>query len=281
MALSYRDDLNGKYEFAQLHLPIYNANQEGVVLMQSKAANNYSNKRYVANAHSGIFIVKTDPANFLENTFKMDPSICTGSPATATFTPNLTAPNPTTRVIADGSIVPVMNLIEGVNITGHLIASDTFVQKETTSFERPEPYLTYDYDNADAGSRTTAANVTGSFIAETQINGIIGEDTAENSLDSGYYQTEISFGAPASDIRGKLINNNKVMGIIGRFYNSQSYTQSVESEGAIPYVHESDDPLPINSLRVRILDPDGKLASNLNSDNTIFMEVISQKPSAL
>ena len=82
-----------------------------------------------------------------------------------------------------------------------------------------------------------------------------------------------------SDIRGQDNKNNKIHGIVGRYYSKDSYTSSVEGEGSIPYLHESDDPLVLNSFKVRILNPNGTQMEGLQNDNTIFLEIIKANKS--
>ena len=65
----------------------------------------------------------------------------------------------------------------------------------------------------------------------------------------------------------------KIQSIISKFYSQNSFTSSY-SEGSIPYVHLSNEPLYINDFQVRILDPDNKLSRNIGENNSIFLEIV-------
>ena len=171
------------------------------------------------------------------------------------------------------AIVPKIDLVEGVNVTGHYVNLDSLINKGGTSFETPTLNL-----RLDTGTPPTANAITQAFIAETEMHSIIGETVSNVQSGEGYYQIEISMPVN-SDIRGQDNKNNKIQGIVGRYYSKDSYTSSVEGEGSIPYVHQSDDPLILNSFKVRILTPEGEQMEGLQNDNTIFLEVIKANKS--
>ena len=60
-------------------------------------------------------------------------------------------------------------------------------------------------------------------------------------------------------------------------YSTENFTTADASMGTM-YVHDSDEPLQISSIRVRILKPDGSLVGEdvLQDDNTVFLSVIQQ-----
>ena len=76
-------------------------------------------------------------------------------------------------------------------------------------------------------------------------------------------------------------HNKKIQGIVGRFYNTNGYTQATEGEGALSYIHDSEEPLYISELNVRILNSKGELADDIKPDNTVFLEVLKQNPNQI
>ena len=86
----------------------------------------------------------------------------------------------------------------------------------------------------------------------------------------GYFLVEV-MAKFRNVVTGKSANKNNIVGIIGRFYELNSYTQGSESDSLV-YTH-GGAPLLLDSFKCRILDSDKNLAGNLGNDNTIFMQV--------
>ena len=89
-----------------------------------------------------------------------------------------------------------------------------------------------------------------------------------------YYLIEIEGKGVKSDIRGGVgsaIQNNKISAIVSRYYQTLSYTSSMDGSGAIPYIH-TGEPMIIDSFKVRILDPDGTLTDNIQDSNVVFLQ---------
>ncbi len=268
-AIIYRDDLQ-KYQIAQTHLPIYSAQSDGVLQLQ-RINEDGTGINYTANKAGGIIIESTDPPDFLQSYFSFKPDIFGVFTKSDKVTMNNKAGDPVLSL--PDIIVPKIDLIEGVNVTGHYVNLDSLINKSGTSFETPILNL-----RLDTGTPPTANAITQSFIAETEMHSIIGETVSNVQSGEGYYQIEISMPVN-SDIRGQDNKNNKIQGIVGRYYSKDSYTSSVEGEGSIPYVHQTDDPLVLNSFKVRILNPSGVQMEGLQNDNTIFLEVIKANKS--
>ena len=274
LAIIYRDDLQ-KYQIAQTHLPIYAAQSDGILLLSRVRQGSATLENYVANKAGGIIIESTDPPDFLQSYFNFKPDIF----GTFTKSDKITMinhvgePAPPTGFL-NNSVFPKIDLVEGVNVTGHYVNLDALIDKSGTNFESPTAHT-----RMDAGTAPTSAEISNqSFIAESQMHSIIGETVSNVQPGEAYYQIEISMPVN-SDIRGQDNKNNKIQGIVGRYYSKDSYTSSVEGEGAIPYVHQSDDPLVLNSFKVRILNPNGTQMEGLQSDNTVFLEVVKANKS--
>ena len=270
-AIIYRDDLS-KYQIAQTHMPIYNSQQDGVLLL-SRNNGGGDLENYVANKAGGIIIESTDPPDFLQTYFKFNADIF--APHNHTGGVTMTPPGGATPGDSSfvNTIVPTFDLIEGVNVTGHYVTLDSLVDKGGDNFESPLAHV-----RMDAAPAPLAATISEGFIAETEMHSIISETISTVQEGEAYYQIEISMPVN-TDIRGQEDKNNKIQGIVGRYYSKDSYTSAVEYEGSIPYVHQSDDPLVLNSFKVRILDPAGEQMMGLQSDNTVFLEVIKSTKS--
>ena len=84
-----------------------------------------------------------------------------------------------------------------------------------------------------------------------------------------------------SDIRGSkgsAIRNTKISAIVGRFYQTESYTSSIDGSGSIPYIHPAgSQPLILDTFRVRILDPNGTVTQNIQNSNVVFLQHISSQ----
>ena len=90
---------------------------------------------------------------------------------------------------------------------------------------------------------------------------------------SGYFLVELDLG-----IKNNIINsqntNNKIKGILNRYYDRNSYTAG-GVETAFSYIHQGE-PVSISSVKCRILDPNYNPANEtggIGEDNTIFLSV--------
>ena len=159
-------------------------------------------------------------------------------------------------------IVPLIPLIDGVNITGDIVGLDGCYTKPSSGF--------VDWENAP-DTLTQNINIV------TQTIPIYGNSVFNNTdAQSGYYQIEIDAGINKSNIKGQDTNNNKIKAIISKFYAQNAYT-SAYSEGSITYEHTSNEPIELSQFRIRVLDSTGQLVSlneQLGTDSTVFMEII-------
>ena len=76
---------------------------------------------------------------------------------------------------------------------------------------------------------------------------------------------------------GENYNNPQIKGIVSRYYTVNSYT-SAGMESDIPFENLGPEPVYINSLNVIILNPDGTLATNIDGDNTVFLQINRKQP---
>ena len=106
-------------------------------------------------------------------------------------------------------------------------------------------------------------------------NGVNTRILAQNSVlgstsQFGYFVIEVT-SKFRNDVIGSNINKNNVVGIVGRYYEVNSYTSGTTSDSII-YVHNGS-PVILDSFKCRILDSNKDLAGNLGSDNTIFLQI--------
>ena len=273
-AVVYRDDLGGKFEIQSMHMPLYSGNQEGNLLIGNGTFN------YVANKHSGIFLDSCDPPDFFSRFMNIDDSIF-GAQQNNIGTDPTDPTNYQLTGFPNGTIFPTFNFIEGVNCTGNLVSVDSLVDKGNFSFEQPLQHTLMSAAKfATTGGGSANAGVSESFIAESQHFTILGSTSLLPQLDDPYYLIELTMPI-MSQYNSSIRANKKVQAIVGRFYNTNGYTQAVEGEGALSYVHTSEEPIYISSIKCRILDSKGNLASNIKDDNTVFIEILKQDPNQI
>tara|TARA_S200002703_G_scaffold65493_2_gene56570 strand:- start:3690 stop:5525 length:1836 start_codon:yes stop_codon:yes gene_type:complete len=112
----------------------------------------------------------------------------------------------------------------------------------------------------------------GYFVPTNGVNRrIIGDNSVLGTTSQfGYFVIEVQ-GKFRNDVIGSGINKNNVVGIVGRFYELNSYTQGTEGD-SIVYQHEGE-PIMLDAFKCRILDSSKTLADNIGNDNTIFLTI--------
>ena len=261
VGLEFDDTGQNKFFFSQLHSPFYiisggdsTMGTKFTNVLNSAGASTIQN--FVANKTGGIGFTELKPESVWFKKLGFDPALITnfgikdfgGGTQIANY-----------ENIAGGDVVlpnlsPItFTLNDGINTTGNFTSLDSAVNKATP---RVLPDLT--------------------TLADT--SQIIKQIYAKNAINEGgslpYYLIEIEGKGINSDIRGSrdsAIHNNKISGIVSRYYQTGSYTSSMDGSGAIPYVHKGE-PLIIDSFKVRILDPDGTLTENIQDSNVVFLQ---------
>ena len=154
-----------------------------------------------------------------------------------------------------GLVQPItFSLVDGVNTTGNFTSLDSAIDKSTP---RVSPAV---LDNLKDTSQI--------------IKQIYARDALNQLSSLPYYLIEIDGKGINSDIRGSrasAINNTKISAIVSRYYQTLSYTSSMDGSGGIPYIHKGQ-PLILDSFKVRILDPNGELTANIQDSNVVFLQ---------
>jgi hypothetical protein len=250
MSLVYDDSLN-KFVFQQIHSPIFTGAGDAVqncVRVGETSGGNF----FTATANSGVIF--TAPAsiqteNLLFNHMGFDHTLFSAST-------QITTPANYNNLVNTKSLQ--YTLIEGQNITGALKSIDDFYKKDATTFNQSTPLAAGD-------------------IIVDNLNSIVGSATEGNGgnapLKFGYYLIEVG-GLPYTHLTNSQKSNKrnqKIKSIVGRYYATQDYTED-GGAGSLAVTY-SGVPQYIDSLEVRILNPDNSLAT-VGSDNTVFIEVI-------
>lgn len=249
LSLIFDPNLN-KFVFEQLNTDIISGSPEGQAIVQY-IQKGTSNEFFLANKHSGIFF--TSLSDIFYETLSFDPDVCITSyemtPATSlkTFTEGL----------ATTVSVPFnYGFQDGKNITGHLSSIDASVTKSST----------FNIVPALSTLNNIASNSITSILAKAEFTG-------ETLLKSSHYLVEIS-GFGNQDNIGL---NKSVRAIISKYFTSDSYTMSGQGDSLV-YKHVSPVPLVLGNLRVRILDAKQNNASDIGSDNVVFLQIERANP---
>jgi len=292
--LSYNQG-EDKFEILSIHNSLFNSrfnpltdpveNQRGqpaikstapeVRIIRNKAIDTDASRakatKFVANKNGGIFLTKLEPEELwigADSQLKFDPKIL----------PNYTKKTFTTvndqGVSSTELVYSPTELIESQHITGDEAGLDEIVQKSLDSKITGGNFVEGFFKAFDI---QTPINPDESIISDViGSNTILAQNkTGSDILDEGaYYKVEVDMG-----IKNELLgnnNNNKISSIISKYYSQNSYTSSY-SEGSIPYIHQSNEPLYISNIRIRILDPKNNLSQNIGSKNSVFLEVVKSE----
>ena len=165
------------------------------------------------------------------------------------------------------------SLEEGKYTTGLYLGLDILIPKSypntTTTPTTLAEAITYNGQKAQS-LKPTIATTNNPIYATNPINAV--------GAPSGYFLVEVSgVNASTNEMIGQNYSNPQIKGIVSRYYTVNSYT-SAGMESDIPFENLGPEPVYINSLNVRILNPDGTLATNIDGDNTIFLQVNRKQP---
>tara|TARA_R110001606_G_C15401307_1_gene653032 strand:- start:879 stop:2981 length:2103 start_codon:yes stop_codon:yes gene_type:complete len=253
---------NNLFQITQIHNSILDNNANNITISCTDVEEDEDgydvNFRTVANKATGIYFKDLQPYDFWFNKMKFDPAMLVKT----TFAPD------NTISINDGTgpidyYVPIIPLIDGLNITGDIVGLGSTMRKPDDDF--------FNWEDAPS---TLDRNIS----IESQYIPILGNPVFNDNevQESGYYQIEVDAGINHTHIKGQQQQNNKIKAIISKFYDQNAYT-SAYSEGSVTYQHTSDIPIELSQFRIRILNSKGELASQyeqLGDDNTVFMEII-------
>lgn len=202
------------------------------------------------------------------------------------FDVNSLYPTSTGLAISDGNVTPFFGVGNAGNATIVQATMNVNIQQPQTL--TPPLQATGGFCGIDAlvpkGKTFTTTNPSGKnfflpisgdpdyFIPTNGVNTriIAGNSVLGSTSQFGYFVIEVQ-GKFRNDVIGSGINKNNIVGIVGRFYELNSYTQGTEGDSII-YKH-SGAPILVDSFKCRILDSTKNLADNIGNDNTIFLTI--------
>tara|TARA_R110002073_G_scaffold75688_2_gene184550 strand:+ start:603 stop:2414 length:1812 start_codon:yes stop_codon:yes gene_type:complete len=262
VVLEFDEDLQ-KCVWSQLHSNIYSAgsgadgggfNEDGTIIIKSfpqEYNTPASNAKFIyGSRHGCVGFNYLLPIDFWYDKLGLDPDICFSFEAEKKNGSLGTFTNVDTYKVKGG-------FIDGVNTTNSVINSSVAISKNQLYYQVP-----------------TRSSLEGTSTANVKCYGL--NSLNAPTLEEGYFLISID----GFDNRNKLISKddekNTIKSIVSRFYTSNSYT-SFYNEGNInQYVHYGE-PITISSFTVKILNPEYE-ESNIQQDNTIFLELVKQPP---
>lgn len=153
---------------------------------------------------------------------------------------------------------PTFTLTEGVSVTTQLVTLDSFVNKKQGGVFYEPPV---DNNNQIKTDFFSQAPFTQQILAQSS--------ALKNSITDGYFLVEIQAQFTGGAVHTEDGTLKFIRQVVGRFFTQNSYTTG--ESGQIVYTHASPEPLIINSFRVRVLDPNLSVATNLGPGSTIFL----------
>lgn len=273
--INYNDEDN-KANFDLLHLSLLDVSQNGRAGLPEirEYAPNVAgnNEKFFSNKHSGIFFIDLQPRSLWIDQLKFNPNIIAGKGKEVVSDVNGT--NAKVYLYNNNADFGAGDnaLIDGINITGSDMGLDTLIEKTysltadgtevSSAFDIVQ--VVPDFPGYLASTTEDTIPIFGSSIINTAQYG---------SAEEGYYQIEIGMNIP-SDIRGKDKFNNKIQGLVSKYYSAGSFTQSAGELG-FEYIHKGA-PMTLSSFSVRVLLPDNTPANDIQDNNTIFLKLLKQ-----
>ena len=233
------------------------------------------NAHYFAGRNSGIVLTNLLPKDLWFGTMGFNQNtLLTQFPAVDT-------PTNTFSQFTEATTFTCPILKDGLNVTTDTIGLDVVVNNSGNNFDilaLPVADTIHKSHVDNTVSAFTGLDYLQREIAVTQrtpivaINNFVGN---QGAAPEGYYLVEIS----GSVIKANIVNaggySSKIMGIVSRYYNSNSFTSSIDGEGSFSFVHKGEPEL-LTNLRVRILDPNRDLASGLDTTKNVLNQEIGK-----
>lgn len=232
--------------------------------------------KFVANKNCGIYLTKLEPQEFwygANSSMGFDENIF---PSFAQFnkvfkTEDLTATGqPKPIITSNEKVYMPNNLTEGINITSDECGLDELIVKRLSAVRTNGAYVQTSFNSFDIQTAMIPSNQIFSDIVG--VNSIQASNPVGSSIleASPYYKISVDLGIK-SDVRGNG-NGNTISSIVSKYYSQNSYT-SAYSEGSIGYVHQSDEPVVLNDIRVRILNNNNELSKGIGDNSSVFLQV--------
>jgi hypothetical protein len=271
------DPNSNKFQWTQIHSNMYDATSGTDISVRYLRYNFAETGRVMGVANNGgiyfssltAFDASGKYVPFFENVLGMDLStLCVNTtPSTETLfnIPN-TLYNLSNPLIVGSNITDGYYGLDSSIIRGSVIGDPpNYNNPNTWMFRQNVPFYsgTGTYYEAQDGICSTI-NSTTAIVASQPI------DVLLNKFSHFILQTD--FGFSNNDYIGSDYYKN-INGVISKYFSYGSYCASLESEGAIQYVHKGAD-IQLKSIRIRLLTSDKKIDVNLGPDNTVIFQLV-------
>jgi hypothetical protein len=287
------DDTTSKMSIDLMHTSFLDVSQrDGGGLPETRIYKNSTDDEFIATTYSGVVLNDLQPPELWKDSFKFDlnkllvgyrevekvyqadPDVHTIAPVFDNFSGQdnrlIAGRNITTELGSiDGCVVKKRTGASGGDPTGNPATPQTSVNTACFDIVPPAPSNQFFIDYFASIQQEHI----GIFGKGQVINNSYGGDGSSEGL--GYYQIEVDINGVSTDIKGKDRYNNKIMSVISKYYSSTNYLSSYD-EGSTEFFYKGNTPLKISKVHVRVLDPDGTLAT-INNDNTIFLKLQKTK----
>jgi hypothetical protein len=240
-----------------LHTPFYEGTPPAISVNYARVNDKYS----TISSTFGVAIASVSPDSFWEDLLGFNTKTSASSSGSSEDDLQLHTTVSQSDVVYQVGLVsarfPSYSTKVGTTTTNQFVGSDTAVIKT-------HPY----YVPTGVFNSTLDADNTNGIVARTPTTLLSKSDT------TGYFYIDIT-----SNFQGTFLNTDgisrSVNAVITRYENTGSYTIAGQDSGVV-YVHDGESQV-LQSLKIRILNPDKSLASTLSgigSDNTVILQVV-------
>ena len=189
----------------------------------------------------------------------------TATPSVGNFVPQFNSINENICSYSFSGLNPSDNITEDISSIDGLHNTDTTTGTATTRGHKY--YNLIDVENFDTANQQRLE----AFINTTLTSQIFASNQLEtDNIDFAYYLIDINASVQNNYVTEREVKKN-IFSAINRYYIQGGYLSGTNS--GIQYTH-SGDTMMISNFDIRVLKPDGTIADNLKSDNTIFLEVV-------
>ena len=240
------DENSSRFSFEAIHMPLYDSTSGSMVIKFIANPTPESSFSVPVQQNSGIYwnsITSSNPkyTNLFETLLNFNFS---------TITPSYT--NQLINLNEEPSFVPRFKWTPQ-NHTGGLSTIDVGVLKVGDATRLPD----------SANMQTTI----------TEYQSIYSESLFSKVNNSGFFKIQVE-GIYHNQLLSDDYKQVNIASIVSRYYENNNYCNGSQADSVV-YIHKGASQ-SINNFRVRILDSTNKLASDIGSDNTIYIQINKQ-----
>ena len=235
-----------------LHMPLYDTSKNICVVPTAS-----DDVWYLSGSNGGTRFVNLEPSTFFEDKLGFDIETVCAPIQVSTSTHTATATGESGHATLAGTYyMPDVDLTVGTNVTSAYVGIDVAVQKSTSTTLNTFP---------------ASGTVDTPIIVGTDTEPIIASNPINNiGISSGYFVVEVDCLFKSSFI-GMDAYSGSIRSIVSRYYTANNYTSS--DSDSIVYQNRGV-PAMLSLLKIRILNPDQSLITNLGEDNTVFLRLV-------